>query len=110
MPTVRTSPSDICRSDERPGRWSPKTCELRGDLAALERQRDGVRAGGRAELRHGVAHVRADRLGGEVELLRGLLAGQSLREQAHDLALARGQRLGPPVRLTLEQRREPRVE
>src|SRR3954465_15747454 len=103
-PIFNPSRSDICRSDERPGRVRLG----RVDLAALDRERDGVRAGGGAELRHGVPHVRADGLRGEEELLCGLLARQALREQAHDLALARGQRLRPSVPLLAENGREPR--
>jgi hypothetical protein len=59
------------------------------DLAALKRQRNGVRARGRAEFGHRVAHVGAHGLGREEQLLRRLLARQALRQEPEDLALAR---------------------
>jgi hypothetical protein len=83
---------------------------LRSDLAALERQRHRVGAGRGAELRHRVAHVCANRLRREDELLRRLLPGQALGDQPEDLALARREDPQAPVSGLGEQRREPWVE
>src|SRR3954452_14109439 len=58
------------------------------DLAALERERDGVDAVARLELADDVAHVRAHRLDRDAELVADRVGGQALGHEVHDLALA----------------------
>ena len=65
----------------RGGRLRGAVGALGGDLLLLERQGDRLRAGRGAELRHRVAHVGADRLGREHQLLGDLGAAHALGEQ-----------------------------
>src|SRR4051794_1563755 len=58
------------------------------DLAALERERDGVDAVAGLELADDVAHVGADRLDGDVQLVGDRLGREALGHVVHDLALA----------------------
>ena len=74
---------------------SPAIAQLRGrrgverDLAALERDRDGVHAVARLQLADDVAHVGADGLDRHAELVADRLGRAALGHQVHDLALAR---------------------
>src|SRR3712207_8288500 len=70
------------------------------------RQRDRVHAGGGVQLAHRVAHVGADGLRGEVELLRGLLAAEAVgqRSEEHTSELQSRQYL--VCRLLLEKKKK----
>ena len=59
-----------------------------GDQRLPQRGRDGLRARVRVELGHGLAHVRANRLGRDEQLLADLLVRVAVGEQPQHVALA----------------------
>ncbi len=65
---------------------------LARDLVALKCEGDGLRAGGGAELRHRVAHMRANRLGGEHQTSGDLGTAEAIGKHAENLAFAPGER------------------
>src|SRR4051812_16546346 len=65
------------------------------DLAALERQRDGVDAVAGLELADDVAHVRAHRLDRDAELVADRVGGKALGREEHDVSAAGAGLRGP---------------
>src|SRR5215208_732380 len=68
-------------SGRSPSRSSWSCSLLERDLAALEREHHGVEPRAGVQLRDGIAHMGAHRLGGNLQLARHLLAGVTAREQ-----------------------------